>query len=264
MRQVRKRYFSADHAWAWSVLGVSSAMLLVPAIRDEVIALLPKGGVVAEVGVAFGDFSEVILARTSPTRLHLIDPWAHQATEAYASDPANFDQLNFDRTFHDVTKRFAGQSQTGLVSIERGLSVELAPRYADGYFDWVYIDAMHTRDAVLADLRAFAPKVKPDGFILGHDYANHAEALAMGFGVVEAVNEFVRETGYSLVALTNCYYPTYAIAKAPQSTACRDLVGAIAAQLPVTVDIAWPERKQYKQTYIEFGPNNRRVITTFG
>lgn len=52
-------------------------MLLVPASRDELIALLPKGGVVAEVGVAFGDFSEVILARTLPKRLHLIDPWVH-------------------------------------------------------------------------------------------------------------------------------------------------------------------------------------------
>ena len=160
--------------------------------------------------------------------------------------------------------RFAASTQAGIVTIERGLSVELAPRFPDGYFDWVYIDAMHTREAVLADLRAFAPKVKPHGFVLGHDYANHAEAMAMGFGVVEAVNEFVRESGYPLIALTNGYYPTYAIAKAPQSPACQGLIGAVAAQLPVTVDIAWPEHKQYKQTVIEFGPNNRRVITTFG
>jgi hypothetical protein len=239
-------------------------MLLVPAPREEVIALLPKGGVVAEVGVAFGDFSEAILTRTSPRRLHLIDPWTHQAGDDYASDPANFDQNTFDRSFHDVTRRFAAATRAGVVVIERGLSVELAPRYPDGYFDWVYIDAMHTRAAVLADLKAFAPKVKPDGFILGHDYANHAEALAMGFGVVEAVNEFVRESSYPLIALTSCYYPTYAIAKAPQSAACQALVGAIAAQLPVKVDIAWPEHKQYKQTLIEFGPNNRRVIPTFG
>lgn len=239
-------------------------MLLVPASRDELIALLPKGGVVAEVGVAFGDFSEVILVRAQPRRLHLIDPWTHQTQEDYAGDPANFDQDTFDRNFQDVTARFAAATEAGIVTIERGLSIELAPRFPDGFFDWVYIDAMHTRDAVLADLRAFAPKVKPDGFILGHDYANHAEAMAMGFGVVEAVNQFVRESGCPLVALTNSYYPTYAIAKAQQSPACQSFIGAVAAQLPVTVDIAWPEHKQYKQTCIEFGPNNRRVITTFG
>jgi hypothetical protein len=239
-------------------------MLLVPASRNDLIALLPKGGVAAEVGVAYGDFSQIILAAAEPRRLHLIDPWLHQTRADYAHDPANFDQATFDRNFRDVCARFAGPVAAGTVAIERGLSLELAPRFPDGYFDWIYIDAMHTREAVLADLKAFAPKVKPDGFILGHDYANHAEALAMGFGVVEAVNQFVRESGCPLVALTGEYYPTYVIARAPQSAACQRFIGAVAAGLPVTVDIAWPEHKQYKQTLFEFSPDNRRVITSFG
>lgn len=43
--------------------------------RIGLLSTLNKGGVVAEVGVASGDFSEQILNICQPKTLHLIDYW---------------------------------------------------------------------------------------------------------------------------------------------------------------------------------------------
>jgi hypothetical protein len=44
-----------------------------------------------------------------------------------------------------------------------------------------------------------------------------------GFGVVDAVNEFVRRSGYRLVAITNELFPTYVIAKDVESVRFQQL-----------------------------------------
>jgi hypothetical protein len=54
--------------------------------RISLLSLLPKFGRVAEIGVAEGEFSQEILARTTPKHLHLIDPWVHQEVPGYPLD----------------------------------------------------------------------------------------------------------------------------------------------------------------------------------
>ena len=50
-----------------------------------------------------------------------------------------------------------------------------AGRYADGAFDFVYVDAGHSRREVLADLAAWWPKVRAGGVMAGHDYTEQRE-----------------------------------------------------------------------------------------
>jgi hypothetical protein len=60
---------------------------------------------------------------------------------------------------------------------------DAAKLFTNEYFDVVYIDAKHTYDAVKEDILNYWPKIKKEGIISGHDYAN-------GFsGVVNAVND---------------------------------------------------------------------------
>lgn len=62
-------------------------------------------------------------------------------------------------------------------------SISQAALYEDNYFDIVYIDASHDYHAVLADVAAWLPKVKPGGIICGDDYI-------MGWpGVMTAINQ---------------------------------------------------------------------------
>lgn len=62
-------------------------------------------------------------------------------------------------------------------------SVEAAKHVEDGWADFVFIDAGHSYEAVSADIKAWAPKVKDAGWFGGHDY--HPAHP----GVVRAVDE---------------------------------------------------------------------------
>ena len=181
--------------------------------RDTLLSLLPEAGTVAEVGVAKGAFSRRILELNHPRILHLIDPWAKQDEEDYAPDPANAPQDIQDERMDKVLKRLKAPIKRGQVVVHREFSGAAAATFEPAAFDWVYIDAMHTYDAVLADLRAFAPLVKADGFLAGHDFSNHAIAKDMNFGVIEAVKAFVEESDWRLLCVTADEYPSYVLAR---------------------------------------------------
>lgn len=59
--------------------------------------------------------------------------------------------------------------------------------------DYLYVDADHSYDGVLADLYAWVPHVKPGGLILGDDYGNE-----MFPGVQDAWDQFEHEQGLRL------------------------------------------------------------------
>ncbi|NIL95924.1 MAG: hypothetical protein GTO62_01975, partial [Planctomycetales bacterium] len=69
-------------------------------------------------------------------------------------------------------------------------------------FDWVYIDANHTYEGVLADLEASLPKVRPGGLICGHDYTDTPAWQAANFGVVQAVHEFCGRHQWQIICIT--------------------------------------------------------------
>lgn len=222
-------------------------MFLIMISRIDLLRLLPPGGVVGEIGTAEGDYAAEILAKARPSKLHLIDPWEHQAREDYARDATNVDDAQFAIRHDGVLARFAEPIATGQVVIHRAYSPAAAALFPDEYFDYVYIDGMHTEQATSADLRGFDRKVKKGGLILGHDYATHPGARAMGFGVVEAVNRFIGETGYEFCCLTYEGSPSYVIAKDPASPMRNYLLGNIMRSVPGIVEIENAERRELTQ-----------------
>lgn len=52
----------------------------------------------------------------------------------------------------------------------RATTVAAAEDIPDGSLDFVFIDANHSEESVRADIEAWAPKLKPDGWITGHDH----------------------------------------------------------------------------------------------
>lgn len=103
--------------------------------RAMMLEHLPKGGAVAEVGVAAGDFSALIFEVSRPQKLYLIDLWRSPHRTAY--DDSGLEQ---------VKGRFREPIATGQVVLDRGFSWEQLKRYDDAVFDWVYIDAAHDFD----------------------------------------------------------------------------------------------------------------------
>ena len=68
----------------------------------------------------------------------------------------------------------------------RMTTTEAARLFEDEHFDFVFIDADHSYKAVKQDITHWEPKVRPGGWLGGHDY--HERKFP---GVVKAVNELL-------------------------------------------------------------------------
>lgn len=179
--------------------------------RETLIASLPHGGIVAEIGVDYGVFSEKILALNKPTGLFLIDCWENQSTQEYGSDPAN-NTSDFKNGQYEEVKRKLGNKEE--VIILKQYSQEAASDFDNEYLDWIHIDANHLQ--VRQDIEAWWDKVKSGGWITGHDYTMVGDYIT----VKKDVDEFVKERGLELFVTTgeggDIYeknYPTWAFKK---------------------------------------------------
>ena len=162
--------------------------------RDFLFDVVPRGGVVIEVGVFDGDFSERIVALNEPRKLHLVDPWFTKddgtlydgPTQQFAS--AQQASSTLENQYQHVVRRFADEIASGRIEVHRTLSHLAAPLFPDEHFDWIYVDASHFYDDVKVDLEAFWPKLKRGGYIAGDDYDRRG---IWEHGVTRAVDEFI-------------------------------------------------------------------------
>lgn len=233
-------------------------MLICAITREQLLHFLPKGGEIAEIGVAEGLFSKEIFAAVAPATLHLIDLWQHQVSNDYATDPNNVSNREQEKRYQGILDAFAGPIASGRVRVRRGYSRDAATAFADGQLDWIYIDALHTYDGVRADLAAYLPKVKNDGFLLGHDYTNHVIAERMKFGVVEAVNAFVAANNLAFVALTLEPYPTYVLSRDLSLPATQTLIAKLIYNVPGIAEIRdFPTGRGFVHRTVKLGEATR-------
>lgn len=238
-------------------------MLFLPINRNQVLQLLPANGIGAEIGVLEGDFSQEILTKALPSQLHLIDPWCHQEREDYQKDHANAEDAIQDMRYHNLKRRFEEQISAGQVHVYREYSGVAVDQFEDKSLDWVYIDAVHSYEGALADLKAFAPKIKDDGFILGHDFTNSPPARKMEFGVVEAVKDFLSESGWSFLALTAENFPTYVLARDSASPNAQNLIGDCILKIPFVVEIKDPFRSGPHHRQVHYPDKTIRYVMSF-
>ena len=85
------------------------------------------------------------------------------------------------------------------LSIIEGDMVSSASNYADGYFDFIYIDHRSRSEAVWDSLfAAWIPKVASGKFIAGHQYNDNEAASGRATGVKAAVDSAVANQGTTL------------------------------------------------------------------
>jgi Methyltransferase domain len=156
--------------------------------RSELLKALPHGGVVAEIGVADGDYSVEILSLNEPATLHLIDTWE---SERYSGG------------LRRVQSRFAREIAAGSVMVHRGRSVDVLPALTSKSLDWLYLDTTHAYADTVQELRLCASLMKDGGRIAGHDFCTGNPYSGIPYGVIQAVYEFCREHewGFEYIAL---------------------------------------------------------------
>jgi predicted O-methyltransferase YrrM len=141
--------------------------------RFEVLAdMVKKNGWTrgAEIGLFKGATFFHLLDHCPDLTLIGVDSWA-SSEQPHAKDinaglstwhsPEEMEVLS-DRV---ITKAQAYQQAT----VYHCTSLEAAGKVEDGSLDFVFVDADHSTEGVLSDVRAWAPKVRQGGWIVGHD-----------------------------------------------------------------------------------------------
>lgn len=158
---------------------------------NAILRRLPPGAQAAEVGVFLGALSEYLLRRRGDLHLFMVDSWlpAEKQPEAYrktrdehANAPA--EKVAIQRA--EALRRAAPFCDRAKVM--EMPSIEAASLIKDGSLDMVFLDADHSYEGVRDDIAAWLPKVKPGGWIGGHDIDNPAPAYDFS-GVRRAVDE---------------------------------------------------------------------------
>ena len=118
---------------------------------------------------------------------------------SYIGESANILSLFFSKVIcidphesSEVLNDFTFNTQgRNIVSIKK-MSNEAHAELPEDFLGLVYIDGVHTYEAVTADIKNYWPKILDVGYIGGHDYGPGPENV----GVVKAVNEAFGEPDF--------------------------------------------------------------------
>ncbi|WP_171892259.1 class I SAM-dependent methyltransferase [Mesorhizobium erdmanii] len=165
------------------------------ATREDALATLPRGGKFAEIGVAFGDFSEHVLRTLEPTRFDAFDIFRlHEVETIWGRPSVETFRGQTHRQFYEG--RFAGEVASGRMRIFEGDSSHLMAQQRDEFYDIIYIDGDHTLEGVLRDAEVAARKLSKDGYLVFNDYIMADHASNSPYGIVQVVNWLCANMGW--------------------------------------------------------------------
>ena len=147
--------------------------------RDDFPSLLNAfnlTGTAAEIGVHAGIYAANFLSLWRGRRYFLVDPWLPQSRDVYM-DSSNLDGAAFNQIYETAKERVALHKDR--VVFFRMFSDEAAAMVPEESLDFVYIDARHDYHSVIADMRAWWPKVKRGAVFAGHDFQMEMVRLAV-------------------------------------------------------------------------------------
>lgn len=143
----------------------------------------------AEIGTKEGRLTAFILEHCPQVKVYACDPWmAFPATndpQAETYEGWDFEQI--EQEFHERTAPWADR-----LEFMRTTGHSMAKRIPDRSLDCAFIDARHDYASVLDDIGLWYGKVRPGGWMTGHDF-NHKwpgvmRAVAEHFNLMHVVS----------------------------------------------------------------------------
>ena len=143
-------------------------------LYQHLVPKLPASCEIVEVGCWKGRstaFLAVTLIQYGKVfRLHAVDHWKG-CLEGYYQNSQVAQELRDDKVFDDFKQNLAPVAKH--MNIIRSNSVDAAAQFEDNSLDMVTIDDDHLYESVINSIVAWAPKIKPGGFLCGDDCDRH-------------------------------------------------------------------------------------------
>lgn len=137
-------------------------------IHRHVFQQLPDGATVVELGVGYGRglACMVSLVKQMSRRFHVVGVDRFIRTEAYTAD--GFSELSAAYARQQMESVGVGERDYALFVMDSADAAELCDPV-----DYVFLDADHEYLGVKRDIDSWLPKIRPGGFIGGHDWDFH-------------------------------------------------------------------------------------------
>lgn len=175
----------------------------------HIVERIKENSIGVELGVWKGASSEKFVKKTK--HLHLVDAWAPESyqvseehgtfedyLERYSKLVGSKNPDDFVKYYNKIYENVKDKFKELPVTIHRMSTEDFFKSFSDKV-DWVYVDAAHDYKGCLKDLKNSVNILKSDGKIYGDDYNNKP-------GVKQAVDHFIKETGYNLVIVYGSQY----------------------------------------------------------
>lgn len=149
--------------------------------RHEALKLVTDNGYkkLVEVGVWEGELSRMFYEIT-PCLL-LVDPWSVEGNHHFRPDGYEYlcTMGGKEKTQQELNRMYMNVIiSCPLAIVLRMVSLEAAELARDDYYDFVYIDSIHTYEYCKQEIAAWLPKIKPGGMIAGDDYVKEHNAVS--------------------------------------------------------------------------------------
>lgn len=141
----------------------------------------------AEIGVWKGETTLYLLEHLPKLRLLCVDPYkVYDHYKKHHHLGVYEDQLLLNELYEAVKGKVERRHRNRTAWV-REASVDAASAVPPEDLDFVFIDGNHGHEYVLADIKAWAPKVRKGGYIIGHDYYSNKDSKECVKRAVEAV-----------------------------------------------------------------------------
>lgn len=168
-----------------------------PLTRVDLAILFRDRGckAIAEIGVERGLYTEVLCRQNTEATVYAIDAW-----RPYPGYREHVTAEKLERFYGEAVERVRPYR----CEVLRGWSERVVQDFAPQSLDAVYIDGNHQFSHVVADITAWAPKVKPGGIVAGHDFGRTSVGQ-----VQQAVDGWCAEHGLDYYVLTGDKSPSW-------------------------------------------------------
>lgn len=144
----------------------------------------------AEIGVQYGNYTELLCKTIPGLKLYGIDSWT--AYKGYVDIRGSQDQSKHDQNYERARERTAAYDCTLIKKYSTDASLD----FANQSLDFVYIDGNHDFLHCTEDIAYWLPKIRVGGIIAGHDYARinnshlrlHCKDVVRGWTAAYGIN----------------------------------------------------------------------------